>query len=475
MRLLLLLLLALTPALGMAQTLAGSGGIRAGETTDELSPAQRAEIQTQLDASRAALRAAGLLPEPHGARAGRGGGSLAQPLRAFPDLADPGFYGITNYVDLDPTGPNNLLDYNCGARTYDTSSGYDHQGVDYVTWPFPWTKMDEDAVEVVAAADGVIILKADGQFDRQCEFNPNPWNAVYLEHSDGSVGWYGHLKNGSLTSKAVGEPVVAGETLGVVGSSGNSTIPHLHFELYGADDDLVEPFAGPCNPTTDASWWAEQEPYYASRVLALHTHDDPPLLAQCPQTEDTPNFADAFEPGQLAYFGAYYRDQRQSQTTAYSILRPNGTAEAAWTHGINDPHYAISYWYWSYFLPADAPEGTWTFRVEYEGEVVTHPFTVGAMTSDGGAPQAGYRIAAPSPNPFHSATALTVELDRAQRVQAVAYDVLGRAVATLHEGPLSAGQAHRISLDGRALPAGVYVVRLVSEGFAESFPVTLTR
>ena len=64
--------------------------------------------------------------------------------------------------------------------------------------------MDYDQVYVVAAAPGVIVFKQDGNFDRNCGFTGDPWNAVYVQHADGSVAWYGHMKNGSLTPKAVG-------------------------------------------------------------------------------------------------------------------------------------------------------------------------------------------------------------------------------------------------------------------------------
>ena len=40
----------------------------------------------------------------------------------------------------------------------------------------------------------------------------------------------------------------------------------------------------------------------------------------------------------------------------------------------------------------------------------------------------------------------------------IIFDVLGRRVATLAEGYLEAG-AHRLTFNGAALPAGVYVVR----------------
>src|SRR5215510_13083944 len=105
--------------------------------------------------------------------------------------------------------------------------------------------MDHDQVAAVAAADGIILAKDDGNYDRSCSLTGAAWNAVYVQHADGSVAWYGHLKNGSLTTKAPGALVVQGEFLGIVGSSGNSTGPHLHFEVYDAANHLIDPWGGP--------------------------------------------------------------------------------------------------------------------------------------------------------------------------------------------------------------------------------------
>jgi hypothetical protein len=65
--------------------------------------------------------------------------------------------------------------------------------------------MDEQVMEVVAAAPGVIINKVDGNFDRQCVNNgTGVWNAIHLLHADSSQSWYLHFKSGSLTTKGVG-------------------------------------------------------------------------------------------------------------------------------------------------------------------------------------------------------------------------------------------------------------------------------
>lgn len=61
--------------------------------------------------------------------------------------------------------------------------------------------MEAGAVKIVAAASGMIVGKYDGNFDKNCAFNPGSWNAIYLRHDDGSLTWYGHMKNGSVTDK----------------------------------------------------------------------------------------------------------------------------------------------------------------------------------------------------------------------------------------------------------------------------------
>jgi murein DD-endopeptidase MepM/ murein hydrolase activator NlpD len=46
---------------------------------------------------------------------------------------------------------------------------------------------------------------------------------------------YAHLQTGSV-AVAVGQPVAVGQVLGRVGHSGNSTAPHLHFQLMDDPD-----------------------------------------------------------------------------------------------------------------------------------------------------------------------------------------------------------------------------------------------
>ena len=53
---------------------------------------------------------------------------------------------------------------------------------------------------------------------------------IMIKHSNGTVTLYGHLKAGSRKVK-VGQKVSKGQVIGTVGSTGNSTGTHLHFEV----------------------------------------------------------------------------------------------------------------------------------------------------------------------------------------------------------------------------------------------------
>jgi murein DD-endopeptidase MepM/ murein hydrolase activator NlpD len=55
-------------------------------------------------------------------------------------------------------------------------------------------------------------------------------NHVVIDHGNGEYSLYAHLKPGSVTVKA-GDQVKAGQPIGALGSSGNSTEPHLHFQV----------------------------------------------------------------------------------------------------------------------------------------------------------------------------------------------------------------------------------------------------
>jgi len=62
-------------------------------------------------------------------------------------------------------------------------------------------------------------------------------NYVVIRHAGGEFSHYGHLKQGSVKVKA-GDAVKRGQVIGQLGQTGNSTEPHLHFQLTDGPDSL---------------------------------------------------------------------------------------------------------------------------------------------------------------------------------------------------------------------------------------------
>jgi len=62
-------------------------------------------------------------------------------------------------------------------------------------------------------------------------------NHVILDLGGGQFAFYAHLQPGSLRVK-LGDKVKTSQVVGLLGNSGNSTAPHLHFHLTDASSPL---------------------------------------------------------------------------------------------------------------------------------------------------------------------------------------------------------------------------------------------
>ncbi|MEM1116143.1 MAG: choice-of-anchor B family protein [Bacteroidota bacterium] len=128
-------------------------------------------------------------------------------------------------------------------------------------------------------------------------------------------------------------------------------------------------------------------------------------------------FYDTYQPADVGFSGAW---------TAYPYL-PSGKV-----------------------LVSDMQSGLWV--VELEAQVV----------ADEPAPEAAPALTV-APNPLGASASVQFALPEAADVRLTVLDVRGREVAVLADGPRAAG-AHTVGLDGRGLPAGVYLVRLGVNG-----------
>ena len=80
-------------------------------------------------------------------------------------------------------------------------------------------------------------------------------NYVMIDHGKSEYSLYAHLQPGSVRVR-VGDQLKSGDVIGKLGSSGNSTEPHLHFHVCDSDDPLMS--AGiPVNFSNVTIQWAD--------------------------------------------------------------------------------------------------------------------------------------------------------------------------------------------------------------------------
>lgn len=129
-------------------------------------------------------------------------------------------------AELSPTAnipqlaaPINMELATLSERIYGNGGYYGHNGIDITA---------EYGTPVCAVADGKVVA---------ADWLGGYGMCVILEH-DGYLTLYAHLGELEATH---GSDIKAGEQLGSVGSTGQATGNHLHFEIITASDDIVDP------------------------------------------------------------------------------------------------------------------------------------------------------------------------------------------------------------------------------------------
>ncbi|MBK9449695.1 MAG: M23 family metallopeptidase [Bacteroidetes bacterium] len=380
--------------------------------------------------------------------------SLGWPLEADPSLRDCSYYHVSAYVDQD-TLPGTFRDWNCGTDTYNG-----HRGTDISTWPFNFHKMDNDLVKVVAAAPGTIIAKHDGEFDRNCTGNNLTANYIMIQHGDGSSALYWHMKNGSVTQSPVGATVAAGEYLGVVGSSGSSSGPHLHFEVWAGSvvATRIDPFSGSCNALNPTTWWAAQRDYKETAIMRASAHTTDIVMPPCPTTETlnegasfTIPFQGAGLPAGYAKFYVFFREETAGLTADMSILDPQGSTYLNWNY-VSSSSNEVRVQGWSKVLPTTS--GTYTFRATYNGVTCESTFDIVGIVGAQEAMGDGIRI---YPNPTHGS--LTAELASYQ--DGLTFEMWDFAGQKVFEMPVE-GKQQRLDLPSEL--RGLHCYRFLRNG-----------
>jgi hypothetical protein len=98
---------------------------------------------------------------------------------------------------------------------------------------------------VLAVADGVVAAVTEGlpeqtpgKYPTNIPLDEADGNSVILELGPGRYAMYAHMQPGSIKVHQ-GDRVKAGQVIGLVGNTGNSLVPHLHFQMMDRPSSLA--------------------------------------------------------------------------------------------------------------------------------------------------------------------------------------------------------------------------------------------
>lgn len=134
-------------------------------------------------------------------------------------------------------------------------------------------------------------------------------------------------------------------------------------------------------------------------------------------------------------------------------------------------------------MPGHVPVLVWAHRDTIDGEPQPQAIWMARRVGVTAAPENDLPAAAATlaahPNPFNPRVTISFAVPIAGDVELAVFDLRGRRVAVLFEGPLAPG-ASSVVWDGtdgrgRAMPGGVYLARLAGERYAASVKLVLAR
>ena len=135
-----------------------------------------------------------------------------------------------------------------------------------------WAKGSHSGIDLVGLSSKVVYATSDGTVSRT-GFDKSYGNFVVVKATDGYYHWFCHLASISVST---GQKVTRVSKVGIMGSTGNSTGPHTHYEIrtpenkYGKDINPAEYMGIP------------------NKVGTYHSADYPVKAAPAPQPQPVP-------------------------------------------------------------------------------------------------------------------------------------------------------------------------------------------
>lgn len=152
-------------------------------------------------------------------------------------LATSGTVTAANAVQAQAAAAKNAASWVDPVKSYALSASFNQAGG---MWAHKHSGQDfavPQGTQVVAAHGGTVV-KAGGNGAGD---GPAYGNAIVIKHANGTYSQYAHL---SRIDVGVGQVVATGQNIALSGNTGNSSGPHLHFEIrttpnYGSAIDPV--------------------------------------------------------------------------------------------------------------------------------------------------------------------------------------------------------------------------------------------
>lgn len=135
--------------------------------------------------------------------------------------ADRLTYEIISLIDINSEYVGGVFLWPCPSSHYITSS------FGWRIHPILKYKKYHTGVDIGASSGQSILAAGSGRVIKSAVYG-GYGNCVMIDHGGGIVTLYGHASKLLVSN---GETVVAGQKIALVGSTGNSTGPHLHFEV----------------------------------------------------------------------------------------------------------------------------------------------------------------------------------------------------------------------------------------------------
>lgn len=367
----------------------------------------------------------------------------------------------------------------------------------HITQPVAW----DDALAVagghLAEVDGSLALIGGNRFDGDYRINPSPSQQVYTQAirtlDIGASGFAGaseitdpelHRRDGNVAPAVLASGEVG---LGIYGgvftpdTQGAFLKPILYdgagIEVAAAFEQHVGHYTSPMLPLYSADDAAMHTVFFGG-INAFSWNDD---LQEWEAATSLPfgiPFVDDI--GVVSHEGGAWSERRIPVrmpgllgTNAMFFLDPAlplhadgiidldalpvGTTRAGWIVG---------------GITSTLPNGGTTSASDRVLEVSV---SVKLTPSTSGETPLGFSVAAPVPNPARGAARVAVTVETPQAIRAEVFDVTGRSLAVLHDGPLSANK-HTLTWGAETANSGTYIVRVTNaRGQSVSQPVVLIR